>query len=145
MGQDTVRAGGEDGEEEDEAVVWHESRDDKHLHHGDNGGEEEGEEDDGDFQTPRVDEPLPSSLPNSPTSSDSHRRMSMEKHQPLEKRDKHIFVLSSAGKPIFSRHGDEQQLAPLMGVIQAIISFSQEAASGSVGDVIRSIQTGKRR
>ena len=29
---------------------------------------------------------------------------------------KHIFILSSAGKPIFSRYGDESKLAPLVGV-----------------------------
>ena len=45
---------------------------------------------------------------------------------------KHIFVLSSAGKPIFSRFGDESLLAPLAGVLQALISFVSES-----GDTIR--------
>ena len=39
---------------------------------------------------------------------------------------KHILVLSSAGKPIFSRFGDESLLAPLAGVLQALISFVSE-------------------
>jgi len=39
------------------------------------------------------------------------------------KHRKHFFILSSAGKPIYSRYGDESKLSPLMGVIQAIISF----------------------
>ncbi|KAG4087450.1 DUF254-domain-containing protein [Neocallimastix lanati (nom. inval.)] len=39
------------------------------------------------------------------------------------KHKKHFFILSSAGKPIYSRYGDESKLSSLMGVIQAIISF----------------------
>lgn len=62
---------------------------------------------------------------------------------PKDRRDKQVFVLSSAGKPIFSRHGDEQQLAQLMGVIQAIISISQEEAGSD--DFIRCITTARRR
>lgn len=65
----------------------------------------------------------------------------------LEKQEKHVFVLSSAGKPIYSRYGDEQSLAPYMGVIQAIISFSQSTSYGSRDseDLIRSIRAGKKR
>lgn len=37
----------------------------------------------------------------------------------------HVFVLSNAGKPIFSLHGDEDKLATLFGVIQALVSFVQ--------------------
>ena len=36
--------------------------------------------------------------------------------------DKHFFILSSAGKPIYSHKGDEDKLSTFMGVIQAIIS-----------------------
>eukprot|EP01104_Vermistella_antarctica_P004337 TRINITY_DN14808_c0_g1_i1.p1 TRINITY_DN14808_c0_g1~~TRINITY_DN14808_c0_g1_i1.p1 ORF type:complete len:551 (+),score=107.68 TRINITY_DN14808_c0_g1_i1:170-1822(+) len=39
-------------------------------------------------------------------------------------RDKHVFVLTDAGKPIFSRYGDESKLAGFMGVLQAMISFA---------------------
>ncbi|KAI8578932.1 hypothetical protein K450DRAFT_244139 [Umbelopsis ramanniana AG] len=38
---------------------------------------------------------------------------------------KHFFILSSAGKPIWTRYGDEAGISSLMGVIQAIISFFQ--------------------
>ncbi|KAJ3021156.1 hypothetical protein HKX48_009075 [Thoreauomyces humboldtii] len=38
-------------------------------------------------------------------------------------RKKHFFILSSAGKPIYSRYGDESKLSSFMGLIQAIISF----------------------
>jgi hypothetical protein len=50
---------------------------------------------------------------------------------------KHIFILSSAGKPIFSRYGDESKLAPTFGVLQALISFVSDQ-----GDTIRYIKAG---
>lgn len=46
----------------------------------------------------------------------------------------HIFVLSSAGKPIYSLHGSEDKLATLYGVMQALVSVVQETQ-----DVIKSI------
>ncbi len=42
------------------------------------------------------------------------------------KYDKHVFILSNAGKPIYSRHGNEDKLATIMGVMQALISFVEE-------------------
>ena len=48
---------------------------------------------------------------------------------------KHFFILSEAGKPIYSRHGDEDQLASLMAVMQATVSFVQD-----MGDNIRAIR-----
>lgn len=44
-------------------------------------------------------------------------------HDPewLNKRE-HFFVLSSAGKPIYSLHGNEDKLATLFGVMQALVS-----------------------
>ncbi|KAK9873814.1 hypothetical protein WA026_002172 [Henosepilachna vigintioctopunctata] len=39
--------------------------------------------------------------------------------------DKHIFVLSLAGKPIYSRYGNEDKLAWLFGVMQTLVSFIQ--------------------
>ena len=50
---------------------------------------------------------------------------------------KHLFVLSSAGKPIFSRYGDESRLAPQMGLLQALISFVSDR-----GDTLRYIRAG---
>ena len=41
-------------------------------------------------------------------------------------RRKHFFVLSSAGKPIYSRYGDDNIISGYMGVIQAIISFFED-------------------
>jgi len=42
------------------------------------------------------------------------------------KHKKHIFVLSEAGKPIYTRYGNEDKLATLMGVLQALVSFVQD-------------------
>jgi hypothetical protein len=51
---------------------------------------------------------------------------------------KHIFILSSAGKPIFSRYGDESKLAPMMGVLQALVSFVRDR-----DDTLRYIRAGR--
>lgn len=40
---------------------------------------------------------------------------------------KHYLILSSAGKPIWSRHGDDQLISNSIGVIQTIISVYQNA------------------
>ncbi|KAL5614716.1 uncharacterized protein BROUX77_000553 [Berkeleyomyces rouxiae] len=40
---------------------------------------------------------------------------------------KHYMVLSSAGKPIYSRHGDLSLVNGFMGVVQTIISFYEES------------------
>ncbi|EDW29029.1 GL18636 [Drosophila persimilis] len=52
-------------------------------------------------------------------------------------RKKHIFILSEAGKPIFSLHGNEDKLVTLFGVIQALVSFVQLGQ-----DAITSIHAG---
>jgi len=39
--------------------------------------------------------------------------------------EKQVFILTSAGKPVFMRYGDESELMSLMGVIQAIIGRCQ--------------------
>ncbi|CAH1980891.1 unnamed protein product [Acanthoscelides obtectus] len=52
-------------------------------------------------------------------------------------KSKHIFVLSQAGKPIYSRYGNEDKLAWLFGVMQTLVSFIQ-----SSDDTIKSIHAG---
>ena len=37
--------------------------------------------------------------------------------------DKHVFVLSESGKPIYSLHGDEDTQAPMFGVMQVIYAY----------------------
>jgi hypothetical protein len=46
---------------------------------------------------------------------------------------KHYMVLSSAGKPIYSRHGDLNLINSYMGVVQTIISFYEEAKDPLLG------------
>lgn len=50
------------------------------------------------------------------------------------KHRKHVFVLSEAGKPIYSRYGNEEALSSTMGVMMALVSFVQ-----SGDNIIRSI------
>lgn len=54
-----------------------------------------------------------------------------------QQRRRHFFVLTAAGKPVYSRHGDEQALAGFMAVIQALLSVMSDQ-----GDVIHSISVG---
>ncbi|XP_006630748.1 vacuolar fusion protein MON1 homolog A [Lepisosteus oculatus] len=49
-------------------------------------------------------------------------------------RRKHVFVLSEAGKPIYSRYGTEEALSSTMGVMMALVSFVEAGKN-----VIRSI------
>lgn len=51
---------------------------------------------------------------------------------------KHIFVLSEAGKPIYSRYGSEEALSSTMGVMMALVSFVQ-----SSDNIIRSVYSGR--
>lgn len=53
---------------------------------------------------------------------------------------KHIFVLSSSGKPIYSRYGDEQELVTTFGLLQAVISMVQDS-----GDELVCIKAGNRK
>nr|CAD7262688.1 unnamed protein product [Timema shepardi] len=53
---------------------------------------------------------------------------------------KHVFILSAAGKPIYSRYGNEDKLVTIFGVMQALVSFVQASQ-----DTIRSIQAGNSR
>nr|CAG4646153.1 EOG090X03TW [Macrothrix elegans] len=39
---------------------------------------------------------------------------------------KHYFVLSEAGKPIYTRYGNEEQLVTLFGVMQALVSIVED-------------------
>jgi hypothetical protein len=39
---------------------------------------------------------------------------------------KHFLILSSSGKPVYSRYGDEITLSSMMSLIQAFLAFFQE-------------------
>lgn len=53
---------------------------------------------------------------------------------------KHFLILSSAGKPIYSRHGDDQLITSYVGVVQTLISFYQ-----STSDTLRGFTAGDVR
>lgn len=46
---------------------------------------------------------------------------------------KHFLILSSAGKPVWSRHGNDQLITSSVGVIQTIISFYQGVSDSLKG------------
>lgn len=79
--------------------------------------------------------------PTSPALSDRRRSLSSggsmgDPRAVWKTRNKHIFVLSDAGKPIFSRYGNDYEQSAIMGVVQAIFSRGID-----VGDNLRSIET----
>ncbi|ODM96727.1 Vacuolar fusion protein MON1 A [Orchesella cincta] len=51
---------------------------------------------------------------------------------------RHVFILSEAGKPIYSRHGNEEKMVTFFGLLQALVSFVQ-----SDGDTIRAVKVGE--
>jgi hypothetical protein len=53
---------------------------------------------------------------------------------------KHFLILSTAGKPIYSRHGDDQLITNYIGVVQTIISFYE-----STNDTLRGFTAGDVR
>lgn len=59
---------------------------------------------------------------------------------PFHRKSRHVFVLSSAGKPIYARHGEEDRLATLMPMISAIYDQFDDQ-----GDPIQCINAGRHR
>ncbi|KAJ5081608.1 hypothetical protein NUU61_009872, partial [Penicillium alfredii] len=57
--------------------------------------------------------------------------------QRLKAKQKHYLILSAAGKPIWSRHGDSGLISSYVGVVQTIISFYEDA-----DDRLRSFSAG---
>ncbi|KAF4556217.1 putative trafficking protein Mon1 [Elsinoe fawcettii] len=53
---------------------------------------------------------------------------------------KHFFIFSSSGKPIWSRHGDDQLISGYIGIMQTLVSFYQGAK-----DELRSFTAGDSR
>ncbi|KAF6078673.1 MON1-like protein B, secretory trafficking associated [Phyllostomus discolor] len=79
----------------------------------------------------------PSASENSPTGdpeSGSGGQGGDPSDEDWRSKRKHVFVLSEAGKPIYSRYGSVEALSTTMGVMTALVSFVQSA-----GDVIRAI------
>ncbi|VDN96621.1 unnamed protein product [Rodentolepis nana] len=51
----------------------------------------------------------------------------------------HVFVFSDAGKPIYTRYGDESKLAHVMGVMQALVSVVAQ-----LGDQVQTLVAGDK-
>lgn len=52
----------------------------------------------------------------------------------------HVFILSTAGKPVYSLHGSEEKLNTLFGLLQALVSVVIAS-----NDAIRSITSGNTK
>ena len=63
-----------------------------------------------------------------------------ELHAVWSQKLKHFLVLSSAGKPIWSRHGDDQLISETIGIVQTIISIYQDTQ-----DTLKSFVAGEAR
>ncbi|GMG19428.1 unnamed protein product [Ambrosiozyma monospora] len=61
----------------------------------------------------------------------------------FSKHKKHFFILSSAGKPIYSMHGSDDILTVYAGVIQTIVSFFQYGSNGET-ESLKSIVAGSK-
>lgn len=83
-------------------------------------------ENDNDFPV-NSDSPTGSGIEELLGSFDSHGR-----------RRNHIFILSSAGKPVYTRYGNEDKLVALFGVMQALVSVVQDS-----DDSLQAIKCGK--
>ncbi|XP_042233324.1 vacuolar fusion protein MON1 homolog A-like isoform X1 [Homarus americanus] len=56
------------------------------------------------------------------------------------RKEKHVFILSESGKPIYTRYGKEDRLVTLFGLMQALVSFVADS-----DDVIRCIVAGDHK
>ena len=76
--------------------------------------------------------------------SDSNERRHQDEdftQKRWRKHNKHMFMLSIAGKPIYSRYGDEQQLSPFTATLSALLSFVVNAGD----DTLRYFVAGERQ
>uniref|UniRef100_A0A0A9VUN9 Vacuolar fusion protein MON1 homolog n=1 Tax=Lygus hesperus TaxID=30085 RepID=A0A0A9VUN9_LYGHE len=59
-------------------------------------------------------------------------------HEDWRAKERHVFILSSSGKPVYSRYGSEDKMVTLFGVMQALVSIVEDS-----DDVMESIHFGK--
>ncbi|XP_013168648.1 PREDICTED: protein SAND [Papilio xuthus] len=99
-----------------------------------------------DMKTAKSSDDLKEGMASSPSSSNITEQngddVDTDKDEYLQSpelvnKEKHVFILSSAGKPIYSRYGNEDKLAGLCGVIQALVSVVEDHDQ----DILRSICT----
>lgn len=64
----------------------------------------------------------------------------MDLKEDLRIQPKNVFILSSSGKPVFAKCGDESELITIFGLLQAVVSIVADS-----GDEIHSVKAGNRR
>lgn len=75
---------------------------------------------------------------NNDISSESRAKEEDVSSEAWRSHRKHVFVLSEAGKPIYTRYGTEEALSSTMGVMMALVSFVEAEKN-----IIRSIHAGQ--
>lgn len=72
------------------------------------------------------------------------RRSDEEKDIEWRLRQKHVFVLNTSGRPIFTRYGDEGDFVDLFGIFRVLISMagSSVLSNGGGADTLRRITSG---
>ncbi|MED6275315.1 hypothetical protein CHARACLAT_025324 [Characodon lateralis] len=86
-----------------------------------------------------VEEKTPEEQLNTNASSESRTKEEDVSSEEWRSHKKHVFVLSEAGKPIYTRYGTEEALSSTMGVMMALVSFVEAEKN-----IIRSIHAGQR-
>lgn len=71
-------------------------------------------------------------LPRGLTAEEVEALSEDDQLQDFLSREKHYFILSAAGKPIYSRYGNEQVVSGYMGIFQAIMGFYQDSSTPDV-------------
>ena len=85
---------------------------------------------------------LPTSSSTTESSNENRESTSDDDYMPVERNEewrsqsKHIFILSEAGKPIYSLHGSEDDLVTFMGLLQALVSIIECDNENSLKHVI---------
>ncbi|CCD26730.1 guanine nucleotide exchange factor MON1 NDAI_0I01610 [Naumovozyma dairenensis CBS 421] len=69
--------------------------------------------------------------------------MQLGRNSDLKSYDKNFFIFTSAGKPIYSMDGDDQQLTSCMGIIHTIMNYFQLATFSDIKS-ISSMVSGQR-
>jgi hypothetical protein len=107
-----------------------------------------GDEDDDDDDQETEKRPIQQSAimlsPERPCGEAEIGNTSDEQANPIEeenwrRRRKHVFILSSAGKPVFSRYGDESDFSELFGILQVLMSMAQ---SSGANETLRRVTAG---
>ena len=75
----------------------------------------------------------------------TQRIFSVSKHLELSNEDfhkkkRHIFVITDAGKPVYSRYGDESDLAPIVATFNVILHKLKDLTSSGVASTLKKVE-----